>query len=264
MDDFMGTPGSFTAGDYGSGFSDDDPFGISLPSDDQGSAMDQMYQEFILEQARNPHGKVSSIASGNQPDFPIDGDADIAANGPEQTVGNSGGAVFSFKTHADHAFCLASSHQFNPTCGDDVTVQIRVEDRLVADTTCPVSDTTIRADGSDEPAVSGSVITDMQWTGHGCAICQASLSVLHDIVENMPVDRFGTLYDEFHELMDSRGRGVDDPQKQEDLGDALAFRGTSRFPMRIKCALLGWEAVRDCLSKSQTAIADNEGHDGRE
>ncbi len=104
----------------------------------------------------------------------------------------------------------------------------------------------------------------MCWTGHGCAICQASLSVLHDMVENLPVDRFGMLYDEFHELMDSRGRGVDDPRKQEDLGDALAFQGTSRFPMRIKCALLGWEAVRDCLGKSRKMMTDNEDHDRQE
>lgn len=241
-DDFTDAPGSFTAGDFGSGFSDDDPFGIGLSSDDQGSAMDQMYQEFILEQARNPHGKVMSIASGNQSDSPVDGDADITVNGPERTAVTSGAAVISAETRADHASCLASSHQFNPTCGDDVTVQIRIE---------------------DQPSGTKTIITDMRWTGHGCAICQASLSVLHDMVENLPVDRFSTLYDEFHELMDSRGRGVDDPHKQEDLGDALAFQGTSRFPMRIKCALLGWEAVRDCLGKSRAMTADNGDHDRR-
>lgn len=242
MGDFASDPGSFGTRDSGFGLSGDDPFGIGLGEDDPGSAMDQMYQEFILEQARNPHGKVPTVVSGDRFDSHRDSDADITVNGPERTGGNSGVTVTSAETRADHASCLASSHQFNPTCGDDVTVQVRVEDRPEA----------------------GPVISSMQWTGHGCAICQASLSVLHDIVENLPVDRFGTLYDEFHELMDSRGRGVDDPRKQEDLGDALAFQGTSRFPMRIKCALLGWEAVRDCLGKNRTMTADNGDHDGQE
>jgi nitrogen fixation NifU-like protein len=203
---------------FGIGFGGvDGDFSDDLPDDsidNSGDAMGQMYQEFILEQARAPHGKVARLP-------------DRDGQGADPSV---------------------ISHQFNPTCGDDIVV------RLCVDTHPGVfgslGQSAVGSDGPQQRQGQGAhepVIASMCWSGHGCAICQASLSVLHDMVTGLPAGRFAALYGEFHELMDSRGRGIDDPEKQKDLSDALAFQGTSRFPMRIKCALLGWEAVRDCL-----------------
>ena len=53
------------------------------------------------------------------------------------------------------------------------------------------------------------------------------------------------LFRDFHELMESRGAGLQDEAKEEKLEDAVVFQGVSKYPMRIKCALLGWEGMRD-------------------
>ncbi|MCI1662876.1 MAG: SUF system NifU family Fe-S cluster assembly protein [Actinomyces sp.] len=121
----------------------------------------------------------------------------------------------------------AASHQVNPTCGDEVTLGVSV------------------ADGR---------ITDLVWDGDGCSISQASLSMLSDLVDGRSTDEVARLYADMDQMMHSRGRGV--PEETLDgLGDAAALEGTSQFPNRIKCALLGWYALRDALAKLGTDIA---------
>ena len=61
------------------------------------------------------------------------------------------------------------------------------------------------------------------------------------------------LFRDFHELMESRGAGLQDEAKEEKLEDAVVFQGVSKYPMRIKCALLGWEGMRDSVAKALTA-----------
>ena len=73
----------------------------------------------------------------------------------------------------------------------------------------------------DEPHT----IKRLVWDGHGCSISQASLSVMVDLVENL----------------------------EEKLGDAVVFQGVSKYPMRIKCALLGWEGLKDSIAKALAA-----------
>ena len=123
------------------------------------------------------------------------------------------------------------SHQVNPTCGDEVTLRVEL---------------------------AGDTIDRVSWEGQGCSISQASLSVLTDLVTGRPVIEAEHLGDAFRELMGSRGKGLDDAAEDE-LGDATAFTGVSRYPARIKCALLGWAALRDSLVTSgaldQTAAA---------
>lgn len=131
---------------------------------------------------------------------------------------------------ASHEYCTpGESHQFNPTCGDEATVHVEVSDA--------------------EPHTIERVV----WDGHGCSISQASLSIMVDLVEGKTVDEAMTLEQLFHKLMESRGKGLDDEASEDMLEDAIVFQGASKYPMRIKCALLGWEGMKDALAKALTA-----------
>ncbi|SPT54160.1 NifU-like protein [Actinomyces bovis] len=123
-----------------------------------------------------------------------------------------------------------SSHQVNPTCGDEVDLAVRVEDgKLVA----------------------------VGWKGEGCSISQASISVMHDLVDGADLETIAHLDALFSQLMHSRGRGVDEAVLDE-LEDAAAFEGVSKYPNRVKCALLGWMALKDALAKAGIALPQAE------
>lgn len=119
------------------------------------------------------------------------------------------------------------SHQVNPTCGDEVTMRVQFAE-----------------DGAGHR-----VIEQVSWEGQGCSISQASLSVLTDLVTGQEIARGEHLGETFRKLMQSRGKGIED-ELEDDLGDATAFTGVSQFPARIKCALLGWAALRDTFATS--------------
>lgn len=123
---------------------------------------------------------------------------------------------------AGHA--VGESHQVNTTCGDDVTLRVEV----------------------DETNPERPVVVGLSWEGQGCSISQASISVLHDLVKGEAVSEGERAGELFRELMSSRGKGLDD-DAEDLLGDATAFTGVSLYPARIKCALLGWAALRDSL-----------------
>lgn len=127
------------------------------------------------------------------------------------------------------------SHQVNPTCGDEVTLQVNV---------------TI-----DEEA---QTISELAWNGQGCSISQASISVMNDLVVGKDVEEFNRLLGLFQEQMESRGAGLPD-EKADQLEDASAFAGVSRFPARIKCALLGWMALRDAAAKASVKKGSHDG-----
>ena len=114
----------------------------------------------------------------------------------------------------------AQSHQLNPTCGDEITLQMH-----------RAPDGTIEA---------------VAWEGHGCAISQASASLFAELVEGMPEDEVIKRIDAFREAMRSRGRIEPDP---ELLGDAAALGGVSKYVARVKCAMLAWVAAEDALRK---------------
>ncbi|HLT85488.1 MAG TPA: SUF system NifU family Fe-S cluster assembly protein [Phototrophicaceae bacterium] len=123
----------------------------------------------------------------------------------------------------------AESFQVNPTCGDQVTLRVRLA----------------HDDG-------GPRVDAVGWVGQGCSISQASLSVLNDLVVGRTIHEVDTLNETFRELM--HGRGVELPEeKQDTLGDASAFTGVAKYPARIKCALLGWMALRDALAHALTS-----------
>jgi nitrogen fixation protein NifU and related proteins len=121
----------------------------------------------------------------------------------------------------------AEAHHVNPTCGDEVTIRVRLD---------------------------GDRVADVCYDSLGCSISQASASVLTDLVIGKRVDEGMSIAADFLELMQSKGQGEPD---ENILQDAVAFAGVSKYPARIKCALLAWMAWKDA-----TAQAMN-GGDGR-
>lgn len=112
------------------------------------------------------------------------------------------------------------SHQMNPTCGDEIVLRA---------------------------AFDGSVVDRVSWEGNGCSISMASASVLTDLVAGLSRDEVAGLVDTFRELL--RSRGTIEPD-EEVLGDAAAFAGVSRYPARVKCAMLAWVALDETLSRA--------------
>jgi nitrogen fixation protein NifU and related proteins len=109
----------------------------------------------------------------------------------------------------------AEVHHVNPTCGDEVTLRVHLDDGLVA---------------------------DVSYDSVGCSISQASASVLTDLVIGKSVDDALAIHQEFLTLMQGRGAVVPD---EDVLEDGIAFAGVAKFPARVKCALLSWMAWKD-------------------
>jgi nitrogen fixation NifU-like protein len=114
----------------------------------------------------------------------------------------------------------AESHQVNPTCGDEITLQLHLEP------------------GTDRVAA-------VRWEGHGCAISQASASVFSDLAAGLTRADIGERIDLFRTAM--RSKGTIEPD-EDLLGDAVAFGGVSKYVARVKCAMLAWVAAEDALA----------------
>lgn len=116
-----------------------------------------------------------------------------------------------------------------------------------------------------EPAAGGGAprIAELGWEGVGCSISQASLSVLAELVDGVDVRRAEDLGETFRALMHNRGKPLTDQAAEEDLGDGAAFVGVAQFPARIKCALLGWMALRDAVAHALVGGAPDEDSTGR-
>ena len=118
----------------------------------------------------------------------------------------------------------AQVQHVNPTCGDEVTLRVTLKD-----------------------AGNEAVLADVSYEALGCSISQASASVMADMIIGKTVGEAMRISDEFLTLMQSRGETEPD---EDVLGDAVAFAGVSRYPARIKCALLGWMAWKDATAKA--------------
>ena len=131
----------------------------------------------------------------------------------------------------------AEVYHVNPTCGDEVTLRVRVGS----------------ADGVP-------VVEDVSYDSLGCSISQASVSVMTDLVVGRTLDEATRAYDAFLALMRTKGdsSGLAD-DVEEVLEDAVAFEGVSKYPARIKCALLGWMAWKDAVSRSLHDEPDQQG-----
>ena len=122
----------------------------------------------------------------------------------------------------------AQSYQVNPTCGDEVTLRV-----------------TLSGDGEQ--------VTDVSYDGLGCSISQASTSVLSDQVIGQDVGAALKTVAAFTEMISSRGAVEGD---EDVIGDGIAFAGVSKYPARVKCALLGWMAFKAALAQASEEISD--------
>ena len=128
----------------------------------------------------------------------------------------------------------AEVHHLNPTCGDEITLRVHLE---------------------------GGTVADVSYTGEGCSISQASASVMTDLVIGKSLAEATEVHQRFLELMQSKGQLEPD---EDVLEDAVAFAGVSKYPARIKCALLSWMAWKDAATTAAgadatTARTSNEG-----
>ena len=119
----------------------------------------------------------------------------------------------------------AQVYHVNPTCGDEVTLRVSLKES---------------ADGE-------AVFEDVSYESLGCSISQASASVMSDLVIGKPVSEAMRIGDAFLELMKSKGQLEPD---EDVLEDAVVFAGVSKYPARIKCALLGWMAWKDATAQA--------------
>lgn len=118
----------------------------------------------------------------------------------------------------------------NPTCGDVIQVQLNIENNK---------------------------ITDVRFDGSGCTISMASASMMTDAIIGKSLDEALMLSKEFSGLVQG-----EDPEHEDELGDAMMLSGVAKFPARIKCATLSWKALEKALAdKNQTGVDGQLKHD---
>lgn len=121
------------------------------------------------------------------------------------------------KRNLDHPHLIERGH--NPSCGDDITLQIKLN---------------------------GTVIEDAAYTGVGCALSQASSSLMIDLIKGKTIHEAQDAIQLFFQMIKSE---VTDEEQLEALGDAMYLQGISKMPARVKCAVLAWHTLKEAFSK---------------
>lgn len=122
-------------------------------------------------------------------------------------------------------------HHVNPSCGDELTLRVTLSDDLA-------------------------VVDDVSYDAVGCSISQASTSVMAEEIVGITVEEAMAKLAEFEKMVTSRGKIEGD----EDLiGDGIAFAGVSKYPARVKCALLGWKAFQAATAEALSNAAEGDG-----
>jgi len=119
----------------------------------------------------------------------------------------------------------AEVHHVNPTCGDEVTLRVRVR-------------------GAGEDAI----VEDVSYDATGCSISVASSSILAEEVTGHSVTEARATFEAMRSMLTSKG---EDPGDEEAIGDGVALAGVAKYPARVKCALLSWMAFTDALHQSE-------------
>ena len=115
----------------------------------------------------------------------------------------------------------------NPNCGDEITLELKLN---------------------------GNKIEDMAFTGHGCAISQASTSIMIDTLRGKTIEEAKEIIKTFIEMIK---RETTDDEQLKKLEDAIAFKNVSNMPARVKCALLAWHTIEDMLNKNDNTGKGN-------
>ena len=121
------------------------------------------------------------------------------------------------KHHLACATCALKGH--NPSCGDEITLELKVEDGIVK---------------------------DAAFTGAGCAISQASTDIMIDLMRGKTVEEARGLTDKFMAMIK---REITSEEELADLEEAIALKNISHMPARVKCAMLAWRTLKEALEK---------------
>lgn len=106
----------------------------------------------------------------------------------------------------------------NPNCGDEIKLELKMN---------------------------GNVIEDMAFSGHGCAISQASTSIMIDTLKGKTIEEAKEIIETFIGMIK---REITDDSELQKLEDAIAFKNVSHMPARVKCALLAWHTIENILN----------------
>ena len=120
----------------------------------------------------------------------------------------------------------AEVHHVNPTCGDEVTLRVKLD---------------------------GETVADVSYEGMGCSISQASVSAMYDLVVGRQLSEALETGEHFMTLMQAKGDPTVAEKLEDELEDAVAFAGVSKYPARVKCALLSWMALKDASARALSA-----------
>ena len=128
-------------------------------------------------------------------------------------------ALMEHNAHPDYKYELDDfTHEHegvNPSCGDDLILRLRL-------------------------SPDGSTIEEVAFTGHGCAVSQASADIMAELITGESVDEAQRLGDLFLRMIQGEDLAVDE---QESLDEAYELQGISRMPARVKCAELAWRTL---------------------
>lgn len=111
----------------------------------------------------------------------------------------------------------------NPSCGDRIAVELKLEDGRVQ---------------------------DVRFTGHACAICMASTSMMTEAIKGREIEAAKTLQQHFRAVL----TGEEDPE-EAPLGKLVSLAAVRQYPSRIKCALLGWHALMHAIAENNDGAA---------
>ena len=111
----------------------------------------------------------------------------------------------------------------NPNCGDEIKLELKLN---------------------------GDIIEDMAFTGHGCAISQASTSIMIDTLRGKTIDEAKEIISTFISMIK---REIKDEEQLEILEDAIAFKNISNMPARVKCALLAWHTIEKMIEERENS-----------
>lgn len=120
------------------------------------------------------------------------------------------------KRHLDCATCSERGH--NPSCGDDIMLELKLD---------------------------GDIIEEAAFTGSGCAISQASTSMMIDLIIGKKKEEALELVDTFIGMIK---RDITDEVELEKLEDAMVLKNISNMPARVKCAVLAWHTLKEAIS----------------
>ena len=125
--------------------------------------------------------------------------------------------------HKHHLACATFALKgHNPSCGDEITLELQI------------------ADG---------VVKDAAFTGVGCAISQASTDIMVELIRGKSIEEARDLAQKFISMIKGE---ITDEEELEDLDEALALKNVSRMPARVKCAVLAWHTLDDALKEKKT------------